>query len=104
MNEKLEALYRNQTWIITNFPPNRKPICCRWVYKIKYKSNGEFKRYKARLVAKGYNQREGIDYEDTFSLVTKMVTIRIVITLAINSCWSLFQLDINNAFLDGDLD
>lgn len=55
-------------------------------------------------MAKGYNQREGIDYEETFSLVTKMVPIRIVITLAINSCWSLFQLDINNAFLDGDLD
>lgn len=104
MNDEMEALYRNNTWEITNLPANRKPIGCRWVYKIKYKSNGEVERYKARLVAKGYSQKEGIDYEETFAPVAKMVTIRIVIDLAVNKNWTLFQLDINNAFLYGNLD
>lgn len=104
MNEEMEALYRNKTWVVTDLPSNRKPIGCKWVYKIKYKANGEVERYKARLVAKGFNQREGIDFEETFSPVAKMVTIRLVITLVVNSGWSLFQLDINNAFLYGNLD
>lgn len=63
MNEEMEALYRNRTWILTDLPPGRKPIGCKWVYKIKYKSSGEIERYKARLMAKGYSQREGLDYE-----------------------------------------
>ena len=104
MNEEMEALYRNNTWEITTLPPNRKPIGCRWIYKIKYKSDGQVERYKARLVAKGYNQREGIDYAETFSPVAKLVTVRIVITQAVNNDWPLFQLDINNAFLYGNLD
>lgn len=56
MNEKMEALYHNNPWEITELPPNRKPIGCRWVYKIMYRSNGEVERHKAILVAKGYNQ------------------------------------------------
>lgn len=90
MNEEMEALYRNHAWEITELPKNRKPIGCRWVYKIKYKGSGEVERYKARLVAKGYNQREGIDYEETFSPVSKIVTVRLVITLAVNKTWYLF--------------
>lgn len=104
MNDEMEALYRNQTWIIYDLPSDRKPIGCKWVYKIKYKSNGEVERYKARLVAKGYNQRERLDYEETLSPVAKMVTIRTVITIAVNSRWKLFQLDINNDFLYVELD
>ncbi|XP_023772322.1 uncharacterized protein LOC111920980 [Lactuca sativa] len=103
MNDEMEALHRNNTWEITDLPKNRKPIGCKWVYKIKYKSNGEIDRYKARLVAKGYNQREGIDFEETFSPVAKIVTVRILISLSVHYSWSLYQLDINNAFLYGDL-
>lgn len=103
MNLEMEALYRNQTWEITNLPPNRKAIGCKWIYKIKYKSSGEIERYKARLVAKGYSQREGIDFEEMFSRVVKMVTVRCLISIAVNNEWPLFQLDINNAFLYGEL-
>lgn len=90
MNEEMEALNRNQTWIITSLTFDRKPFGCKWIYKTKYKSNGEFERFKARLVAKGYSPREGTDYEKTFSPMAKMVTIRPLITLVINSDWCLF--------------
>nr|GEW38929.1 ribonuclease H-like domain-containing protein [Tanacetum cinerariifolium] len=80
MNKEMDALYENNTWEIFELPVGRKAIGNKWVYKIKYKSSGEIDRYKARLVAKGFNQKEGIDFDETFSL-----------------------LDVNNAFLYGDL-
>ncbi|KAJ0523146.1 putative RNA-directed DNA polymerase [Helianthus annuus] len=103
MNLEMEALLKNQTWELVELPVGRKPIGCKWVYRIKYKSNGEIERYKARLVAKGYNQREGIDFGETFSPVVKMVTIRCVLSLAVQNGWTLYQLDINNAFLYGSI-
>ncbi|GJR28914.1 ribonuclease H-like domain-containing protein [Tanacetum coccineum] len=81
----------------------RKAIGSKWVFKIKYKSGGEIERFKARLVAKDFNQREGIDFHEIFSLVVKIVTGRCLINLAVQSGWSLFQMDINNAFLYGEL-
>ena len=77
MNFEIEALNRNKSWIITDFPANRTPIGYKWIFKIKYKSNGEIDRYKARLVAKGFNQMEGIDYNETFFLVVKMSTVSV---------------------------
>ncbi|XP_071713155.1 uncharacterized protein [Rutidosis leptorrhynchoides] len=103
MNDEMEALNQNNTWVLSELPIGRKPIGSKWIYKIKYKANGEVERYKARLVAKGYNQREDIDYEETYSHVAKMVIVRCILTMAVNNNWTLFQLDINNAFLYGDL-
>ncbi|GJX03223.1 ribonuclease H-like domain-containing protein [Tanacetum coccineum] len=103
MNNEMEALFRNNTSVLVDLLPNRKTIGCKWLWKIKYKSTGEIERYKARLVAKGFSQRDGIDYAETFSPVIKMVTVRCIISLVVHNNWPLFQLDVNNAFLYGDL-
>ncbi|GKB21958.1 ribonuclease H-like domain-containing protein [Tanacetum coccineum] len=98
MNNELEALNRNNTWTICDLPIGRKPIGSKWIWKIKYKDSGEIKRYKARLVVKGFSQKEGFDYDETFSPVLKMVTVRCLITLVVVNNWPF-----NNAFLYGDL-
>nr|GEV43342.1 ribonuclease H-like domain-containing protein [Tanacetum cinerariifolium] len=101
MNDEINALYENDTWYLVDLPFGRKPIGSKWVFKIKYKSDGELDRFKARLVAKGFRQKEGLDYEETFSPVVKMGTVRCLLSLAVKKEWDIYQMDINNAFLYG---
>ncbi|XP_071727921.1 uncharacterized protein [Rutidosis leptorrhynchoides] len=103
MNSEIDALMRNNTWVMVDLPERRKAIGSKWIYKIKLKASGEIDRYKARLVAKGFSQREGLDYDETFSPIVKMITVRCLITLAVNNDWPIYQPDVNNAFLYGEI-
>jgi hypothetical protein len=76
-----ESLMKKQTWDLTALPLGKKPIGCKWVYKVKYKANGTFDKNKAWLIAKGFSQQESIDYEETFSPTTNMSTIRLVLAM-----------------------
>jgi histone deacetylase 1/2 len=104
MEAEVQALDRNHTWHLVPNKSRHNVIDCKWVFKIKRKADGSIDRYKARLVAKGFKQRYGIDYEDTFSPVVKMATIRLVLSVAVSSGWCLRQLDVQNAFLHGVLE
>ncbi|RVW27268.1 Retrovirus-related Pol polyprotein from transposon TNT 1-94 [Vitis vinifera] len=104
MEMEIAALHRNHTWDLVEQPPNVNVIGCKWVYKLKHKPDGSIERYKARLVAKGYNQTHGLDYFETFSPVVKAATIRIILTVALSFKWEIRQLDVHNAFLNGELE
>ena len=103
MQHELTALELNKTWELVTLPKNKRTIGCKWVFKVKYKADGTIERHKARLVAKGYTQQEGLDFFDTFSLVAKIISIRLLLAVAAVKQWHLHQLDVNNAFLHGDL-
>lgn len=103
MSAELQALQANRTWCIVDLPDGVIPIGNKWVYKIKRKYDGSIERYKARIVAKGYNQTEGLDYFDTFSPIAKLTTVRLLLALASINHWHVHQLDVNNAFLHGEL-
>ncbi|KAI9176477.1 hypothetical protein LWI28_003324 [Acer negundo] len=68
---ELQALQANRIWSLTLFPAGKTLIDCKWVYKVKFRSDGSIERYKARLVAKGFTQLEGVDYQDTFHILPK---------------------------------
>ncbi|KAJ0550054.1 putative RNA-directed DNA polymerase [Helianthus annuus] len=104
MEQEIQALERNKTWTLEELPKGKRAIDSKWIYKTKYKSNGEVERYKARLVAKGFTQMEGVDYHETFAPVAKLVTVRTLLAVATKNDWIIHQLDVNNAFLHGDLD
>ncbi|KAI3474406.1 hypothetical protein Pfo_029267 [Paulownia fortunei] len=104
MNDEIAAIERNNTWELTDLPKGQKTIDVKWVYKTKLKENGEVDKYKGRLVAKGYKQEFGIDYKEVFAPVARHDTIRLVIALAAQNSWPIFQLDVKSAFLHGDLE
>ncbi|KAM2104670.1 hypothetical protein ACFX1R_015245 [Malus domestica] len=104
MKEEIDALQQNQTWDLVPKPRDVKPISCKWVYKIKRRLDGSIEKYKARLVARGFSQQYGLDYDETFSPVAKLTTVRVLLALAANKDWNLYQMDVKNAFLHGELD
>jgi Reverse transcriptase (RNA-dependent DNA polymerase) len=73
-----------------NMRATKKTVGCKWIYKIKYHSDGTIEWYKVRLVAKGYTQTYGIDYYETFAPVIKMNTVRILLSITINNRWNLY--------------
>ncbi|KAJ9561278.1 hypothetical protein OSB04_006438 [Centaurea solstitialis] len=103
MQKELQSLAKAQTWYFVPLPPGKRPIGSKWVFKIKTKLDGSIDRYKARLVVKGFNQEYGIDYEETFASVARVTSVRSLLAIAATKHWPLFQMDVKNAFLNGDL-
>ncbi|KAL0427096.1 UNVERIFIED_CONTAM: Retrovirus-related Pol polyprotein from transposon RE2 [Sesamum latifolium] len=104
MAKEIAALESNGTWTIEDLPPGKHAIGCKWVYKIKYNSDGTIVRFKARLVILGNNQVEGVDFNETFAPVAKMVFVRTFLAVVVARGWAFHQMDVHNAFLHGDLD
>ena len=94
----------NKVWEMVDLPKGRKAIGNKWILKYKRKADGSIDKPKARLVAKGYTQREGVDYEDTFSPVVRFNSIRLILALVASLDLELHQMDVKTAFLNGVLD
>lgn len=101
MDAEFRALQNNRTWVLVPPSKDQKVVDSKWVFKIKYNTNGSISKHKARLVAKGFQQVPGIDFGETFSPVIKATTVRIILTIAVTFSWPVRQLDVNNAFLNG---
>jgi hypothetical protein len=104
MNDELKSMSNNDVWDLVEIPDGAKTVGCKWVYKTKHDSNGNIERFKARLVAKGFSQREGIDYNETFSPVSSKDSFRIIMALTAHYDLELHQMDVKTAFLNGDLE
>ena len=103
MKEELDALSKNHTWDLVTLPPRKSVVGCKWIYKIKTRSDGSIERYKARLVAKVFTQEYGIDYEETFAPVARISSVLALLAVAAVSKWDFFQMDVKNTFLNGNL-
>ena len=93
----------NGTWSLVPRIADQKVVGNKWVYKVKYNTDGSVAKYKARLVVKGFQQIMGVNCFETFSPVIKLATVRVVLSLAVMSNWKIRQVDVNNAFLNGEL-
>jgi len=104
MQEEMRSYLENHTYDLVKLPKEKKALKNKWVYKLKTENNSSQQRYKARLVVKGFSQKKGIDFEEIFSPVVKMSSIRVVLGLAARLNLEVEQLDVKTAFLHGDLE
>ena len=104
MNSEIDSMYSNKIWNLVDAPEGIVPIGCKWIFKKKIGVDGKVETYKARLVAKGYRQRQGIDYDETFSPVAMLKSIRILLAIATHYDYEIWQMDVKTAFLNGNLE
>jgi len=104
IDAELAVLHSKGTWKLTELPKDRKPVENRWVFAKKYDENGIVTQYKARLVAKGYSQVPGVDYQETFSPVARLDSLRTMFSVAAINDWEIHMMDVKSAYLNGDLE
>lgn len=103
MDAEIQSIERNHTWSLTTLPVGAKAIGVKWIYKTKLNELGEIDKFKAQLVVKGYAQEYGVDYTEVFAPVDRMDTVRMIIAVAAQRGWGIYQLDVKSAFLHGEL-
>ena len=103
MHSEMDSMYENDVWTLVDPPIGTKPIGCKWVFKKKTDVDGKVSTYKARLVAKGCSQKYGIDYDETFSPMAMLKSIRIILAIAAYYDYEIWQMDVKTAFLNGHL-
>ena len=103
MRLELKALRENGTWKSATLPDGRKAIRSKWVYRIKFNSDGTINKYKARLVAKGFTQMEGVDFKETFAPTAKLKSVRLLLAIAAKRRWKIYQDDVPAAYLKSTL-
>ncbi|XP_062119166.1 uncharacterized mitochondrial protein AtMg00820-like [Humulus lupulus] len=101
--QEFETLENNRTWTLVPATPDITIVNNRWIFRVKHNADGSVDRYKARLVAKGFQQIAGLHFFETYSPVIKPCTIRVIFTLVVNFGWGVQQTDVNNAFLNAEL-
>lgn len=101
MKEELEQFEINQVWVLTKRPKNCSVIGTKWIFRNKLNEEGIVIRNKTRLVAQGYSQKEGIDYDETFSPVARFESIHILLAYESFNKFKLFQMDVKSIFLNG---
>lgn len=104
IQEEIKALEKNGTSKLTELPLGKTPVGCKWIFTPKYNPDGSVNQHKACLVAKDFTQSYGIDYQETFVPVVRYNTIWVLFSRVSNLDWPLYQLDVNNVFLNGDLE
>ncbi|RVW25663.1 Retrovirus-related Pol polyprotein from transposon RE1 [Vitis vinifera] len=103
MDSEINSIEKNQTWKLTDLPAGAKTIGVKWIYKTKLNKLGEVDKYKAWLVAKGYSQQQGVDFTEIYAPVARMDIVRMIVALAAQRGWTIYQLDVKSAFLHGEL-
>ena len=103
MKDEIESLLKNKTWDLCKLPIGKRALQNKWVYRLK-EEDGGMKIFKVRLVMKGFAQKKGIDFDEIFSPIVKMTSIRTVLSIVATEDFHLEQLDVKIAFLHGDLD
>jgi hypothetical protein len=101
MTEEYKSIMKNEVWEIVPRPKNKDVVSSRWLFKTKHVADGSIKKYKERFVAHGFSQKEGIDYEETFTPMARYTSIRTIIALTAKLKWKLHQMDVKIGFLNG---
>jgi hypothetical protein len=103
MRSELKSMDENQVWNLVDLPDGVRAVECKWVFKKKTDMDGNVSVYKARLVAKGFRQVQGVDYDETFSPVAMLKSVRIMLAIAAYFDYEIWQMDVKTAFLNGNL-
>jgi hypothetical protein len=103
MRSEIDSMDDNQVWNLVDPPDGVKPIECKWIYKKKRDMDRNIHIHKARLVAKGFRQVQGFDYDETFSPVAMLKSVRIILAIAAYFNYEIWQMDVKTAFLNGNL-